>query len=50
MAQVVFRFALQMGMIPLTGTSRQNHMTEDLAVYDIELDPEEIETIKQIAL
>ncbi|MGR8980459.1 MAG: aldo/keto reductase family protein [Gammaproteobacteria bacterium] len=48
-AQVVFRFALQLGMIPLTGTTSQRHMLEDLAVYTIELDPAEIETIEQIA-
>ncbi|MDD1631190.1 MAG: aldo/keto reductase, partial [Methylococcaceae bacterium] len=36
-AQVVFRFALQVGMIPLTGTSSKNHMQEDLAIIDIEL-------------
>lgn len=29
--QVVFRFAIQVGMIPLTGTSSEAHMREDLA-------------------
>lgn len=49
-AQLVFRFALQVGMIPLTGTTRQSHMQEDLAVYDIELSEAEIHTIENIAL
>ena len=31
-AQVVFRFALDVGMTPLTGTSSPEHMTADLAV------------------
>lgn len=31
--QVAFRFALQVGMIPLTGTTSAAHMREDLAVY-----------------
>ena len=33
-SQVVFRFALQVGMLPLTGTSDPAHMREDLAVLD----------------
>lgn len=41
-AQVVFRFALEMGMVPLTGTSSAAHAREDLAVYDLPaLDAEE---------
>jgi diketogulonate reductase-like aldo/keto reductase len=37
-AQVVFRFALQLGMICLTGTTDPGHMREDLEVHDFELD------------
>ena len=48
-AQVVFRFALQVGMIPLTGTSSKNHMQEDLAIIDIELTGSEIDIIENIA-
>jgi len=48
-AQVVFRFALQVGMIPLTGTTSQRHMKEDLAMYDIELSDAEIEIIENVA-
>jgi diketogulonate reductase-like aldo/keto reductase len=48
-AQIVFRFALQAGMIPLTGTTSANHMKEDLAAYDIELSQAEFETIENIA-
>jgi diketogulonate reductase-like aldo/keto reductase len=49
LAQLVFRFALQIGMIPLTGTSSKSHMEEDLAIYDIELTESEIDTIENIA-
>lgn len=48
-AQVVFRYALQNGMIPLTGTSSKEHMQEDLAIYDIELSDTEMATIENIA-
>lgn len=42
-AQVVFRFALEVGMLPLTGTSSPAHGREDLAVYDLPpLTPEEL--------
>ena len=33
-AQLVFRFALDKGMTPLTGTSNASHMREDLAVLE----------------
>jgi diketogulonate reductase-like aldo/keto reductase len=45
--QVVFRFALQVGMIPLTGTSSEVHMREDLAAFDFELDDDEVRTIER---
>lgn len=47
--QAVFRFALQAGMIPLTGTSNQQHMLEDLAIYQFELADEEVGIIRNIA-
>ncbi len=47
--QVVFRFALQVGMIPLTGTSDAGHMRLDLESFDFELTAGEVETIEQIA-
>ncbi|MDD5577724.1 MAG: aldo/keto reductase [Methylobacter sp.] len=47
--QVVFRFALQIGMIPLTGTTSKSHMQEDLATYEIELTEAEAAAIESIA-
>jgi diketogulonate reductase-like aldo/keto reductase len=41
MAQVVFRFALEIGMIPLTGTSNSQHMRQDLDLFDFALCGEE---------
>jgi diketogulonate reductase-like aldo/keto reductase len=48
-AQVIFRFALQVGMLPLTGTSRAEHMRADLAVVDdIVLEDDEVASIETI--
>ncbi len=49
-AQVIFRFAMQIGMLPLTGTSSEQHMKEDLAAERLELTPEEVRRIETIAL
>jgi len=48
--QVVFRFALDVGMYPLTGTSSAEHMRQDLAVTDFKLSPSEVRTIEAIGL
>jgi diketogulonate reductase-like aldo/keto reductase len=48
-AQVVFRFALDIGMIALTGTTSAEHMSADLAVLDApSLDQAEIDQIDRI--
>lgn len=44
-SQIVFRFAQQVGMLPLTGTSDSTHMQQDLDLDAIELDAEELATI-----
>jgi diketogulonate reductase-like aldo/keto reductase len=49
-AQVVFRFAMQIGMLPLTGTTNPHHMKEDLQSESFVLSPEEILQIETIAL
>jgi len=46
--QIIFRFAMQAGMVPLTGTTNLEHMKEDLKVYDIELTPAEVKLIEFI--
>ncbi|HSN67739.1 MAG TPA: aldo/keto reductase [Thermoanaerobaculia bacterium] len=45
-SQVIFRFALQVGMICLTGTTDPAHMSEDLAIFDFELSEEEVAVIE----
>ncbi|MSP62622.1 MAG: aldo/keto reductase [Myxococcales bacterium] len=47
--QVVFRFAMAVGMLPLTGTSDRQHMEQDLASAAITLDPGDIAAIEGIA-
>ncbi|MDQ4104597.1 MAG: aldo/keto reductase [Actinomycetota bacterium] len=45
-AQVILRFALQLGMIALTGTTNPQHMADDLAVYEFELTFAEVNAIE----
>jgi diketogulonate reductase-like aldo/keto reductase len=47
--QIVFRFAIQVGMIPLTGTSSAQHMAQDLAASQFELDEVDVQTFERIA-
>ncbi len=49
-AQIIFRFAMQIGMLPLTGTTSQQHMKEDLQAEQFALSTEEIQWIETIAL
>ena len=44
-AQVVFRFALQVGILPLTGTTDPAHMREDLAIADFALADDEVAVV-----
>jgi diketogulonate reductase-like aldo/keto reductase len=48
-AQVVFRFALAVGMLPLTGTSSADHMKQDLESRNLSLSAEEIQAIESLA-
>jgi diketogulonate reductase-like aldo/keto reductase len=48
-AQVVFRFARAVGMLPLTGTSDADHMTQDLASRALALSADEVRTIESLA-
>jgi len=44
--QIIFRFAYQIGMIPLTGTTDKQHMKEDLNIFDMELTSDEVMNIE----
>lgn len=48
-AQVVFRFAQALGMLPLTGTSNAEHMTQDLASREVALTAEDLRAIESLA-
>jgi diketogulonate reductase-like aldo/keto reductase len=47
--QLVFRFALAVGMLPLTGTSDAGHMREDLASRSLSLSADDVSAIEQLA-
>jgi diketogulonate reductase-like aldo/keto reductase len=44
-AQVVFRFAVQAGVLPLTGTTDPAHMRDDLAIADFALTDDEVAVV-----
>jgi diketogulonate reductase-like aldo/keto reductase len=47
--QVVFRFSIQIGILPLTGTTSEQHMKEDLLVKEFELNSDDLNMIETIA-
>ncbi len=49
-SQIIFRFALDVGMIPLTGTTDADHMRADLDVFDFQLDPDESAQIERLGI
>jgi diketogulonate reductase-like aldo/keto reductase len=49
-AQVIFRFALDIGMVPITGTTSADHMRADLAVFDFHLEPAELALIEALGI
>lgn len=49
-AQVIFRFAMDVGMLPLTGTTSERHMKDDLKAEELVLSEDEIRLIERIAL
>ena len=47
-SQIVFRFALDAGMIPLTGTTDPDHMQADLDIFDFQLEPAEVDRVEEL--
>lgn len=47
-AQVIFAFARQIGILPLTGTTNAEHMREDLESLSVQLPSEAVETIESL--
>ncbi|MBX9949643.1 MAG: aldo/keto reductase [Candidatus Obscuribacterales bacterium] len=48
--QVIFRFAMQIGMLPLTGTSDARHMKEDLSSETLTLSDDDMKLIENIGV
>lgn len=48
-AQVVFRFARAVGMLPLTGTSDPEHMRQDLASRELALSDGEVQALESLS-
>lgn len=46
--QITFRFACHIGMLPLTGTTNPQHMTDDLNIDEFELSGIEVQRIENI--
>jgi len=49
-AQVVFRFCQMLGILPLTGTSRIEHMRLDLAAPELELSASDVSTLQTLSV
>jgi diketogulonate reductase-like aldo/keto reductase len=47
--QVIFAFALAVGMLPLTGTSSAAHLAEDVAAFDLPLDDDDVRAIETVS-
>jgi diketogulonate reductase-like aldo/keto reductase len=48
-AELVFRFAVAVGMLPLTGTSTAEHMQKDLNALAFPLEPAEVDLLEKLA-
>jgi diketogulonate reductase-like aldo/keto reductase len=48
--QVIFRFSMQSEILPLTGTTNEQHMKEDLQVESLELSQEDMNAIERISV
>ena len=44
-AQILFRYLTQRGVVPLTGTRSENHMREDLAIFEFALGEFELDAV-----
>jgi diketogulonate reductase-like aldo/keto reductase len=49
-AQVIFAFAMHIGMLPLTGTTNPQHMKEDLQAEQLTLTAEDMRVIETIGM
>ncbi|MCL4431996.1 MAG: aldo/keto reductase [Epsilonproteobacteria bacterium] len=47
-AQILYRYLNHVGIVPLIGSTSQEHMTQDLKIFEFELKVAEIESITQL--
>ena len=47
-AQILFRYLTQVGVTPLTGTTSEQHMRDDLAIFGLTLEPPDLERITHL--
>ena len=48
-SQIIFQFAINVGMVVLTGTTNTNHMQANLAALEFRLKPNEVKIIEKLA-
>ncbi len=48
--QILFRYLTQVGVAPLTGTTSEAHMMEDLAIFTFELSESDVSNISELLL
>ncbi|MDF9393646.1 MULTISPECIES: aldo/keto reductase family protein [Methylococcus] len=47
-AQILFRYLTQIGVVPLTGTTSETHMREDLAIFDFKLTQDQCAAVSSL--
>ncbi len=47
-AQIFFRYLSQLGIVPLTGTCSEQHMREDLGIFDFELSLDDLKNVNHL--
>ena len=47
-AQIFFRYLNQSGIVPLTGTCSEQHMKEDLSIFDFELSSDDLKNMNSL--
>ena len=48
--QIVFRFSIDIGTLPLTGTTNGDHMREDVEIENFRLEPDHVRLIEHLAV
>jgi diketogulonate reductase-like aldo/keto reductase len=46
--QIFFRFLTQIGIVPLTGTTSDQHMQDDLSIFDFQIEAESASNLETV--